>query len=528
MLALIGIAAYHSRNIHTQDDYFLASRSMSKWPIALSMYVALFSTNSLIGVIGWLNRPNGTIWIGLQNIGIILSVPFVIRLYPSIFFKLRITTAYEYLEKRFSYGVRGFASILFLASRVMWMSTMLYATSLLVTPMIGWGVRQGEWGGDHWSILLVGVLGVFFALAGGMHAVIWTDVVQFFVLFGGALGMATFAAYNAGGFGKAMETASAAGKFAIPPFFSWTEELSITSGLCLGFFAYLSSAGADQIVLQSYLSAKSDEEAKKSLFRNGMFLKPLSLIFPLIGLLLFVYYQSHPYQASLMKIPDDALPVFVTQVMPAGFRGLIVAAILSAVLTSLSSGFAALSACSQVDFLQRWRHLPLTDAGTVAWARKFTLLWGCSIVGGAYLVKILGQNSSIIQILNLVMYPFSGVLLGIFLLGLLTLRANAAGVLIGATAGFASTISLSVCAAGITVLDTYIITMSRSLREVIVVMGSISSFYYGALGTLVTFFTGYIASHFFKSPSSDTLVGLSHAASTYPHSPKPSIAPPIA
>ncbi|MDP2997754.1 MAG: hypothetical protein Q8N47_09715, partial [Bryobacterales bacterium] len=78
---LVGIALYHSRKIRARDDYFLAGRSMSRWPIALSMYVALFSTNTFVGVIGWVNRPEGTLWIGLQNIGMILAVPLVVRLY---------------------------------------------------------------------------------------------------------------------------------------------------------------------------------------------------------------------------------------------------------------------------------------------------------------------------------------------------------------------------------------------------------------------------------------------------------------
>ncbi len=137
LLMLVLIAFYHSRKIKAQDDYFLAGHSMSRWPIALSMYVALFSTNSFLGVTGWLNRPDGTIWIGLQNIGVILAVPLVIKLYPAIFFRLRITTAYEYLEKRFDYSVRALAAVFFLGARIMWLSTMLYAAALVVSRMLG-------------------------------------------------------------------------------------------------------------------------------------------------------------------------------------------------------------------------------------------------------------------------------------------------------------------------------------------------------------------------------------------------------
>ena len=160
---LMIIAAYQSRKMKSQDDYFLAGRTMSKWPIALSMFVALFSTNSFLGVTGWVNRPEGTVWIGLQNLGIILVVPIVIVLYPKIFFRLNVTTAYEYLEKRFDYRVRLFAALCFIGARVMWMSSMIYAASLVIATMLGWGSLEG---GSGQAILLVGLLGIAFAMMG--------------------------------------------------------------------------------------------------------------------------------------------------------------------------------------------------------------------------------------------------------------------------------------------------------------------------------------------------------------------------
>src|SRR4029077_4500256 len=88
-LGLFTIAVYHSRKVRKQDDVFLAGRSMSRWPIAISMYMALFSTNTFLGYTGWVNRPDGTVWIGLQTVGIVLAVPLVVQLYPSLYFRLR-------------------------------------------------------------------------------------------------------------------------------------------------------------------------------------------------------------------------------------------------------------------------------------------------------------------------------------------------------------------------------------------------------------------------------------------------------
>lgn len=154
------------------------------------------------------------------------------------------------------------------------------------------------------------------------------------------------------------------GKFAIPPFFSFSQELSLVSALSMGGFWYLSSAGADQVVLQTHLSAKSAAEARKPLVRNGLLLKPLSLIFPLPGLLLCAYFRTHPQHAALMKSSDDAAPVFVVQVMPGG---LIIAALLPAVVTSVESGLSALSACVQVDFIKRRRAGSWRTAPTCCW-----------------------------------------------------------------------------------------------------------------------------------------------------------------
>ncbi len=509
LLGLTALALYQSRKMHSQDDYFLAGRSMSQWPIAFSMFVALFSTNSFLGITGWVNRAEGTVWIGLQNVGILLIVPAVIALYPRIFFRLRLTTAYEYLEKRFDYRVRAFAALFFMAARVMWMSSMIYAASLVIAAMLGWS-SQG--GGTIQAILLVGVIGMLFAMAGGMHSVIWTDVVQFFVIFGGVGVMVVTAITKVGGLGKAVEIAAAAGKWTPPPLFDVTQELTVASGLCLGVVGYLSSAGSDQVVLQTYLTAKSVDEARKSLWRNGLFLKPLSLLFPLLGLCLYTYYAVHPQDAALMSIPDDALPIFVTQVMPAGIRGLLIAAILSAVLTSLGSGLAALSACVQVDFVRRWGLEQLSSRSAVLLARGLTLLWGLAVMGGGLLVSNLGKDNNIIQILNMVMYPFAGVLLGIFLLGLLTRRANGPGVLLGAMGGFSLTITAPLSRRWSQSLQAGELAVPPQLLDLLSSLSQVSTFYYGMLGAVATVVMGGLLSLIFAPPPRRKVAGLSHAA----------------
>lgn len=514
-LGLIGIALYHSRKLKRQEDVFLAGRSMSRWPIAMSMYMALFSTNTFLGVTGWVNRPNGTVWIGLQTIGILLAVPLVVWLYPTLFFRLRITTAYEYLERRFNYAVRSVATMLFLGSRIMWMSTMLYSSSLVVSAMLGWTAARGVLNGQVWAIFLIGALGTLFAIIGGMHAVIWTDVVQFFILLGGLLAMILSGLALSGGAGQVLSVGADFGKFDPPSLFSLTDDLSVLGGLLLGFIGMLSSSGADQVVLQTYLTAKSDREAKASLWRNGLCLKPLSLVYPFVGLVMFAYYRAHPEVSALMRIPDDALPVFVVNVLPAGLRGLMIIAIVAAVMTSIESGMAAMSATIQVDYVRRWIRRPLSGRGEVVMARLLLSFCGALIIGAACWVRTLGQTSSIIQILNIVMYPFAGVLLGIFLLGILSSRVNSTGAFSGAVVGFLGTVAVPLSKLLVPALGRSG-ALPLALVSRIESLGRISNFYYGFLGVVATVTVGYLTSMLFARPGPEKIRGLTRRSMPEP------------
>lgn len=501
MALLIWVAVRQRAKVHQQDDLFLAGRSMSRWPVAISIYMAIFSTNTFLGVTGWVNRPNGTVWIGLQTIGILLAAPFVIWIFPSLFMRLRITTAYEYLERRFNRQVRSVGTLFFLGARVMWMATMAYSASLVTVRMFGWSEDQ-----LGWMIVLLGTLGTLFAFTGGMHSVIWTDVIQFFVFAIALVLMIGLGVHLSGGIGEVVATSLAFGKFDPPPVFDPTVELSIVSGLLLGFVGMLASSGADQLILQTYLTAKSEREAKAALVRNALYLKPISLVFPVLGLIMFTYFHHHPETAALMRTPDDALPVFAAHVLPAGVRGVMVMAIVSAVVSSLTSGLAAISASLQMHAMQCWYKTTLSDRQSVQIARALIFVGGILLTLCGLGVQVLGERNNILQILNIVMYPFAGVLLGIFLLGVLTHRASGAGVLIGAIVGFSVTICVPLSkvllpedtSGGV---DSAIVATLRDL-------GRVSTFYFGFLGTIATMVVGYTASLLFPPPPESKWRGL--------------------
>jgi Na+/proline symporter len=319
-----------------------------------------------------------------------------------------------------------------------------------------------------------------------------------------------------GGVSQVQQIASDAGKFNAPSAFSLTDDLSIVSALLLGMVSMLSSTGSDQVVLQTYLTAKSGNEAKKSLKLSGYFIKPLSLIFPLLGVIIFVYFKAFPQTATSIRVPDDSLPVFITNVMPAGLRGLAVASILSALFTSLNAGMTALSAVVQVDYIQRIRQKPLSDKASVVMGRSLIILWGVIIICCAFLIMQLGTSNNIIQILNIVMYPFSGVLLGIFLLGLLTKRANARGALIGATVGFLITLFVPLSKFILVNILNIDADNSSSIVTAIINLSKTSNFYYGALGVLMTIIIGYFTSFLSKPIPAIKLAGLVKSLENHP------------
>ena len=376
--------------------------------------------------------------------------------------------------------------------------------------MLGWTTANGLPNGQLWAIFAIGILATSFALLGGMHAVIWTDVMQFFVLMSGLLAMLVLGIELSGGIQEVIRIGRDSGRFAPPRVFSLTDDLSVTSGLLLGFIGMLSSSGADQVLLQQYLTAKSEREAKASLWRNGFLLKPVSLGYPFLGLIMYAYYGTHPNVAKLMRISDDALPVFVLNVLPAGLRGLMTSAIIAAVFTSVQSGLTAISATAQVNYVRRWIGRPLSDRETVLLARSLLLGSGMCVIVMACWVRALGQHNSVIQILNIVMYPFAGVLLGIFLLGILTHRANATGALAGGIGGFVGTIALP---AAKLVLPT-----SPAMQY----LSQVSNFYYGFVGSLLTIAVGYAVSLLTSPPYDYRVKGLTRWS--LPAVPEPELA----
>jgi len=189
----------------------------------------------------------------------------------------------------------------------------------------------------------------------------------------------------------------------------------------------------------------------------------------------------------------------------------VIAAIMAAVLSGLASGLTALTTCVQVDFVRRWEKKALSDRSAVLLARYLVSLWGILVSVGALGVRQLGGANNIIQILNILMYPFAGVLLGIFLVGLLTRRGNPPGVAIGAVCSFICTVGAPLLNRLLQLSTTASLLIPAFIQAKVRALSGISNFFYAAISTLSTFAAGYVVSFLFASPSPERLQGLTHA-----------------
>src|SRR5215471_20981888 len=339
-LAMLGgIGVYFSQRQKSLDEYFLAKQSMAWLPVGLSLMAALDSA------IDYLMQPSSTIRYGLiLLIGTsswIFLYPWVSKVTLPFYRKLNYFTAYEYLEARFDVRVRALAAVIFIVWRLGWMATAIYVPSLAISTATGDRIPVG---------LLVAGLGVIVTLytaLGGIEAVIWNDVAQFCVRFGGLAAVVAIAAASVtGGFSHIWDIASAAGKTsAIAPvdlgsggfierlqafFFQPINVVSIMFSMVVGRMAYYTS---DQIMVQRLQTTKSLKDARQAFIVNAAG--------DAIGL--FAFFQSRPLPADFAT--DKILPYFMSLTFPAGIVGLVIASIMA---ESLSSVDSAINSCTSV------------------------------------------------------------------------------------------------------------------------------------------------------------------------------------
>jgi SSS family solute:Na+ symporter len=449
----------------TVKGYFLADHAVPWWAISLSIVAAETSTLTVISVPGLAYDNNfGFLQLVIGYLVGRIVVSFV--LIPQ-YFRGELVTAYQLMERRFGNRLRTLTAGIFLVTRAAAEGVRVFAVAIVVrVAMGGVLVKMSDFERDLASIAIVSVLTLTYTFRGGLKAAIWTDVIQQTVyVVGTLLGVATILHLTPGGWTAIHQVASSAGKFHVFDF-SWnlTTTYTFWSGVIGGTFLTTASHGTDQLIVQRLLSARSEGQAKTALLVSGVVVLFQFSLFLFIGAMLFVFYKLFPPHFAFTRT-DTVYPVFIVSRMPHGISGLLIAAILAAAMSNLSAALNSLSSTTIVDFYMRLRpqsneerRLLLSRFAMAGWALVLFALALLSRHGG----RVIEMGLTIASVAY-------GALLGVFLLGVLTRRANEAGAMIGMVCGFAFNLYLW--------LNT-----------------SVAFTWYVAFGSLVTFAVGFAAS----------------------------------
>lgn len=445
LLILIGIGVYFTRQQTGIKSYLLADQNIHWIIVAVSVLAALFSG------ITYLGAPAEAFFYDLTYLWTVASffiaTPVTTLLFLPFFRNLNVYTAYEYLEKRFDRRLRWIASALFIGRVSFYVGLAIYAPALAIMEVTGLDFAT--------SVLVTGVAATLYTSLGGMKAVIWTDSLQFVILFGGILLIIGFAiAGIPGGLPTAWRLAAEDNKtqlfnLDLDP----TVRMTVWGALLGGTCNNLVQMVTDQIAVQRYLTAKSLAEAQRALWFKLWVTLPLVGLFYLTGTVLYGYYRALPEKtpafanSSLVsKLPQDPevpadkrlandrlLPYFVVHHLPTPLPGLLIAAILGATMAVVSAGVNSLATAALLDFRRHKEMGGESESRQVMVARTLTIFFG----GLATLLAlfVLGKLGTLLQATNTIMGLFGGPLLGIFFLGVLSPRANGSGALIGAVAG---------------------------------------------------------------------------------------------
>src|SRR2546421_9617829 len=387
LIGIIALGVWFGKGQKNTRDYFLGSKNIPWWGIGFSIVAAETSALTVIGVPGMAYGSNiGFIQmiIGYVIARIILAVVMVPH-----YFKGEIYSPYQLFENRLGPSARRTAGGLFLVSETLAAGVRVYVACIPIQLMLGIAVLP--------SILLFVALSLLYTYIGGVKAVIWTDAVQFGLFLAGGL----FAIYYIptlidGGLPAVLSEAGAAAKLKWfnPKFSLGGPPFNIWMGIIGGTVMVMSSHGAEQLIVQRVLACKSVADGRKALALSAVVIFPLFLIFLLVGAMLWVFYQGHPFQIALpeprpgsgIKANDFIFPVFMVTEVPHLLKGFLIVAILSAAMSSVSSALTSLASVSTMDFVKH--ALPhRSETFFLRFSKLSTVGWAVVLILIAYLSR---------------------------------------------------------------------------------------------------------------------------------------------
>ncbi|HEY2905029.1 MAG TPA: sodium:solute symporter [Vicinamibacterales bacterium] len=475
-ITLLGM--WVGRRQRDAKDYFVADREIPWWAVMFSIVASETSALTFISIPGLAYIGN----LGFLEIAtgyLVGRIALAYTLLPR-YYEGNLVTAYALLEKRFGLAARRFTSIVFMVTRGMADSVRVFATAvpiaLIIGPLLPAAAVMPV------AVLVLGTLTIIYTIRGGMRAVVWTEIVQASVyLFGGAAAVVLVGHLVAGGWTSILHVASAAHKLQVISWYTgFDQPHTVFAGVIGGAFLSMASHGADQLIVQRLLSARSLKAAQAAVIGSGVAVIIQFALFLILGVGLWVLYGGHTF-----PLPDSIFPTFIVDKMPHGLVGLLLAAVLAATMSTHSGAINSLAAASTHDI-----YLPLTgyapdDPRTLRIGRVFALVWGIVLTSGALLFPANTKTPVVVVALSIASFTYGG-LLGGFFLAIFWSRARQRDAILGMSVGIA--------VMSVIVFAKQLIAAFPGLAHALGPVSTIAYPWYVLIGTVITLVVGMLSS----------------------------------
>ncbi len=435
LLAMLGVGWYcynkEKRGANSTEDYFLAGRDVPWWAAGLSLYATGTSAISFIAIPA-LSFATNWLYLAQQCIGVFGLLFVAYKIIP-VLRRLNLTSIYHFLEIRFHPSIRLMSSALVILFQLVGrLSVVLYLPALAIASVTGANVVV--------CIVLMGIVTTLYTLVGGMKAVIWTDVIQVFVMIGGALFAIGYMVHDMdGGFGQLLSVAQADNKAQIFDF-SWSFTTPTVWAIILVVLTDVPTWPKEQVMMQRVLATPDDKSARRSVLTLAAIVIPGSFLFYAIGTALYAFYKTHPGHLNPLIDTDATFPVFIAAELPIGITGLIIAGLFAASMSTLSSGLNSVATLTSVDFYERLAKNPSSKV-SLRLAYIVTIFSGLIATAFAVLFTYFDIKSMFDAMLQLTAI-LGGGFAGTYALGLFSRRTNWQGALIGTAASVATAVFL--------------------------------------------------------------------------------------
>ena len=450
-----------ARKNSSTDDFFLGGRSLPSWAVGISLIASLLSTITYLGMPGEMFRTG--IGFLTRQLGLPLVLLVVWYVWLPFFMRLRLTSAYEYLEVRFNYPTRAIAAVFCICLLLGWIAVVVLTASgamvEIANMQLGWFFSANSVDADmHAMILGIGLFSIFYTTLGGLRAVVWTDVVQFFVLMAGAVFTVGTVAWTTGTGPSDWIAFSSQYKHEQVEWFDWNvANRSTVFSIAIGMvFWHSCTHGANQVALQRYFSVKDEAAARWSFLVNAISSIGLGVLLAVVGVSLMYFVlgehghssemattratlnldvdQAAPEVADALRkerarAQDRVFPQFIRMYLPSGIRGLVIAALFAAAMSTIDSGANSISTIVTIDFVRPLRKSPLSRDGELRLARLLTASMGVIVVTTTIGLYHVSKGTNIIDLCQKGFNCFLGPLGALFVLAMFSKGATPATVI---------------------------------------------------------------------------------------------------